>query len=60
MGAGIWRRKDDNRTARPAHTPLPHPQDRQRQLSLQGQLRSSNENHKGGHNIDQNVTTDKQ
>ncbi len=33
---------------------------RQRRLSVQGQLRGSNENHKGGHNVDQNVTTDKQ
>jgi hypothetical protein len=35
--------QDDHRAPRPAHPPLPHPGDRQRQLPLQEQLRHSSQ-----------------
>jgi hypothetical protein len=40
VGSDIRGCQDDHGTARPAHPPLPHPGDRQRQLPLQEQLRN--------------------
>ena len=52
MAGRLRRREDDHRPARPAHPPQPHPRDRQRQLSLQGQLRDSEKETEGDSGID--------
>ncbi len=51
-------RKDDHRAPRPAHPPLPHPGNRQRQLPLQSQLRGRKEKEKGDASIDHNMTAE--
>jgi hypothetical protein len=47
MGHRLRRRQDDHRAPRPAHPPLPHPGDRQRQLPPQGQLSRDNPKKEG-------------
>ena len=51
-------REDDNSAPRPAHTPLPHPRNRQRQLPLQSQFRGRKENNKGERHVDQSIAAD--
>ena len=47
MGQRVRRRQDDDRAARPAHPPLPHPRNRKRQLPLQEQLGEGRQTHEG-------------
>lgn len=56
MGAGIGRCQKDHRAPRSAHTPLPHPGNRKRQLALQSQLRGRKEIGKGDAIIDRLMT----
>ena len=56
MGVCLRRRQDDNRAARSAHPPLPHPRDRQRQLPLQGKFSGGNKTEGGPSTLDPSLS----
>jgi hypothetical protein len=56
MGKWLRIRQDDHGPARPPHPPLPHPRNRKRQLPIQSQL-SSSQNEKADHPcLDPNIS----
>jgi DNA replication protein DnaC len=55
-GHGLRRRQDDHRAPRSSHPSLPHPGDRKRQLSLQGQRRGGTQEEGGTTSIDPDLS----